>query len=156
MKLIGEPTINPFLFVSGKLSGYVAVLALIITLLLGAKISERPLFAILGSGILLVSGLMLISVSILNLGSSISMGLPRERTNLVKAGIYAHSRNPMYLGFDLVTISSIIFCQDTYIALLGIYSIVVYHLIILGEERFLKARFGRRYRDYLRSVPRYI
>jgi protein-S-isoprenylcysteine O-methyltransferase Ste14 len=38
----------------------------------------------------------------------------------------------------------------------GLFSMVVYHLIVLGEEKFLAERFGDDYLKYKRSVRRYL
>jgi protein-S-isoprenylcysteine O-methyltransferase Ste14 len=38
----------------------------------------------------------------------------------------------------------------------GIYSIVVYHLIIIGEEKFLEKAFREAYLEYKKKVRRYI
>jgi protein-S-isoprenylcysteine O-methyltransferase Ste14 len=42
------------------------------------------------------------------------------------------------------------------VIILGIYSIITYHLIILGEEKFLEERFGDEYFSYKNKVRRYI
>ena len=38
----------------------------------------------------------------------------------------------------------------------GLYSIIIYHFIILGEEKFLESRFGKDYIEYKQKVRRYI
>ncbi len=62
----------------------------------------------------------------------------------------------MYVGLHMVTLSSMIFSLNWIIILMGIYSIVVYHFIIKGEENFLKNLFGEAYLDYQRKVRRYL
>jgi protein-S-isoprenylcysteine O-methyltransferase Ste14 len=42
------------------------------------------------------------------------------------------------------------------VLVLGAYSILVYHLIIVGEERFLAAAFGAPYAEYRGRVRRYL
>jgi len=39
---------------------------------------------------------------------------------------------------------------------MGLYSMVIYHFIILGEERFLEGRFGFNYLSYKTRVRRYL
>jgi protein-S-isoprenylcysteine O-methyltransferase Ste14 len=62
----------------------------------------------------------------------------------------------MYLGFNLLTISSIIYMLNPIVSLFGIYSIIIYHFIIIGEERFLETRFGTAYLDFKKRVRRYL
>ena len=62
----------------------------------------------------------------------------------------------MYVGLHLVTLSSMIFSLNWIIIIMGIYSMVVYHFIIKGEENFLKNRFGEAYLEYQRKVRRYL
>jgi protein-S-isoprenylcysteine O-methyltransferase Ste14 len=61
----------------------------------------------------------------------------------------------MYLGFDFLTISAMIYTLNIWVVIPGIYSMVVYHLIILSEEKFLKERFGLEYLTYSQYSRRY-
>ena len=62
----------------------------------------------------------------------------------------------MYVGFNLITISSIIYTGNLFILLMGLYSIIVYHFIIISEEKFLASRFEMEYLDYKLGVRRYL
>jgi protein-S-isoprenylcysteine O-methyltransferase Ste14 len=64
--------------------------------------------------------------------------------------------NPMYVGFNLFTISSILLNANILVLLLSLYSIMVYHFIIKGEEAFLEKRFGDEYIKYKNKVRRYL
>ena len=157
MELIGKTTINPFLFYSGKLAGYITW---IILLLLLNNINVIEIYTHVYNKyiafIILVLGLIVVIISLMYLGSSTRLGLPSDNTKLKTNGIYRLSRNPMYLGFNLLTISSIIYTLHLVIIILGIYSIIIYHLIILGEEKYLSARFGDAFNYYKDTVRRYI
>jgi protein-S-isoprenylcysteine O-methyltransferase Ste14 len=72
------------------------------------------------------------------------------------AGIYRISRNPMYVGLHLLTLSSMVYTLHPLIILAGFFSFLVYHLIILGEEKFLAGRFGAPYLKYKQKVRRYL
>ena len=100
-------------------------------------------------------GLILVAVSLINLGSATRLGLPEEGTRFKTNGLYSISRNPMYLGFNLLTVSAILLIANFVVSTLGIYSIFTYHLIIQAEESFLEARFGEEYRAYRNRVRRY-
>jgi protein-S-isoprenylcysteine O-methyltransferase Ste14 len=157
MEIMGKPTIHPLLFFSGKIAGYLAFVALPVQLALAwgrAGQSPRPHeLAALPTALL---GLVLVTISLVNLGKSTRLGLPAGDTEFKTRGLYRFSRNPMYLGFDLLTLSGIVFTAHPAVLALGLYSIFVYHLIIRGEERFLLARFGDRYQAYRSMVRRYL
>ncbi|MDX9955224.1 MAG: isoprenylcysteine carboxylmethyltransferase family protein [Anaerolineae bacterium] len=155
MKLIGKPPINPIIFYSGKVAGYAVWLVLLIELIsiTGTdQLSIRKSFALLLTGISFV----IIVVSLINLGSSTSLGLPQENTEIRTGGLYKISRNPMYLGFNILSLSAILYINSFIILIFGIYSIITYHLIILAEEKFLEDRFGNGYLEYKSKVRRYI
>lgn len=157
MDLIGKTTINPLLFYSGKVLGYVTWIIELL-LLMGLDIIDRTICCYNNyvSFVFLIVGLLFTVFSLINLGSSTRFGLPTEKTEFKTNGLYKISRNPMYVGFDLLTISSMIYTLNIWVIALGIYSIVIYHLIILGEERFLKNRFGEQYTAYMLKIRRYM
>lgn len=157
MDLIGKTTIHPILFFSGKILGYLTWIVLFI-LLLNIKLIDRIsiFYNDYISLVFLMIGLIFIVFSLINLGNSTRLGLPSEPTVFKTNGLYKISRNPMYLGFNLFTISSMVYCLNIWIILLGLYSIIIYHFIILGEENFLENRFGLEYLNYKKKVRRYL
>jgi protein-S-isoprenylcysteine O-methyltransferase Ste14 len=157
MKLIGKPTVNPMLFYSGKILGYITWILFILCMLNITKIGKREFNYInIVSCMVGLIGLLLIIISLFNLGNSTRLGLPLENTTFKKSGLYKLSRNPMYLGFNFLTISSMIFTGNFVIIVMGIYSILVYHIIIIKEENFLEQRFGKEYIEYKKKVRRYL
>lgn len=156
MELVGKISINPIIFFSGKLCGYFTWIILFIQLS-GVEVFSPPTGKIYRdvSLIILAAGLAISVLSIVNLGRSTRLGLPTGNTEFKTGGLYKFSRNPMYLGFNLITLSSVIYFLNIIIILLGAFSIIVYHLIILGEEKFLKEKFGEQYLSYQKSVRRY-
>jgi len=157
MDLIGKTTINPILFYTGKFAGYATWIALFLALFNINLFNKATLgFSNYISFALLAIGLILVVLSLINLGSSTRLGIPNENTVFKTNGLYKVSRNPMYVGFNLLTISAIVYFLDIWIILLGIYSIAIYHLIILGEERFLEIRFSKDYKTYKKEIRRYL
>jgi protein-S-isoprenylcysteine O-methyltransferase Ste14 len=157
MNLIGKTTINPVLFYTGKISGYFTWLILLLALLNIHLFEEGRFLWIKHIAVILLSiGLVLTVISIVNLGSSTRLGLPIENTTLRTGGLYRYSRNPIYIGFNLLTIASILYLFNITILILGLYSIIIYHFIILGEERFMENRFGNDYVEYKQKVRRYL
>jgi protein-S-isoprenylcysteine O-methyltransferase Ste14 len=157
MKITGKPTINPFLYFSGKLCGYVSWGALALARA-GIKLpgSHTLFFNNIIAMFLLAAGLLYSFISLVNLGRSTRFGLPEESTELKTSGLYKFSRNPMYLGFNLITVSSVVYTLNYAILLISLYSIIIYHLIILAEEKFLEERFGEQYLEYKKKVDRYL
>jgi protein-S-isoprenylcysteine O-methyltransferase Ste14 len=102
-----------------------------------------------------VIGFFFTMISLINLGKSTRLGLPDEDTVFKDVGLYKISRNPMYVGFNLFTISSILLTANMITLLAGLFSIYSYHLIIKGEEIFLEHRFGQKYLNYKQKVRRY-
>jgi len=157
VNLIGKTPINPVLFYTGKISGYFTWIILLLALLNIPVIAECSIPALKYIAyVSLLTGLLLTILSLVNLGQSTRLGLPQEETALKINGVYRLSRNPMYLGFDLLTLSAMLYTLNPGVISLGIYSMVIYHFIILGEEKFLEQRFGNIYIDYRQKIRRYL
>jgi protein-S-isoprenylcysteine O-methyltransferase Ste14 len=76
---------------------------------------------------------------------------------LVKNGIFAHCRNPLYLGNILIIIGLGIVAHSILFYVLGIpLFIFMYVAIIRAEEDYLANKFGEEYIEYCRSVNRFI
>ena len=104
---------------------------------------------------LLGDGIFLISV--LCMKDSWRAGIPdQDKTELVTDGIYAFSRNPAFLGFDLQYIGVMLMFCNLLTGMFTVFAIVMLHLQILQEERHLAAAFGADYLSYRRRVMRYL
>lgn len=157
MNIIGTATINPLLFYSGKFCGYTTWILLILSLTGVLQLQQYSSPVLVYFSVLCIcAGSIFTVVSMINLGKSTRLGLPSEATEFKNNGIYRISRNPMYVGFNLFTIASIAGCANVFVALIGVYSMIIYHLIIKSEERFLEQRFGQTYIDYKKKVRRYL
>ncbi len=76
---------------------------------------------------------------------------------LVCEGVYAHSRNPMYLGdfFLFVGLAMIDNSVGVYLIVLPTVAVALL-AIVRAEERYLTARFGAAYAGYCARVNRFI
>ncbi len=76
---------------------------------------------------------------------------------LVDNGLFAHSRNPMYLGFVLLLVSVAILAGGLS-AWIGpiVFGVMAEHWYVAFEEERMVARFGRDYENYYRRVPRWL
>lgn len=157
MEIIGRTTIHPALFYSGKIAGYVTWIALAaeyagVLALPGVRSPALGFLSVFATCV----GLAFIALSGARLGRSIRLGLPTGDTALKTGGVYRFSRNPMYVGFHALTIAAALKTGSIIVLALGIYSVLVYHRIILGEETYLRSAFGEQYEQYCRRVRRYL
>jgi protein-S-isoprenylcysteine O-methyltransferase Ste14 len=77
--------------------------------------------------------------------------------DLVTGGIFAHSRNPLYVGNLLVLFGLFIILNNPWVYVLGVVFFVSgYIAIVAAEENFLRGKFGAAYDAYVRDVPRWL
>ena len=102
-------------------------------------------------------GDLIFLTSVLCMKDSWRAGIPdRDRTELVTDGIYAFSRNPAFLGFDLQYIGVLLMFCNLLTATFTVFAVSMLHLQILQEERYLTATFGAEYLKYRHQVLRYL
>ncbi len=84
--------------------------------------------------------------------------LPRsDTTKIIKTGIYAYSRNPIYLSFVLfhfgmfLTFENIVY----FLCSLGLF-FWLNNFVIAEEERFLEEKFKDEFHRYCQSVKKWI
>jgi len=78
------------------------------------------------------------------------------QSELVTAGAYAVSRNPMYVGWSAAVLGLAAIRRDAWLLTAWLVATRALHDEVLGEERRLSERFGDSYRAYRRMVPRYL
>lgn len=78
-------------------------------------------------------------------------------STLVQGGVFAHCRNPLYLGNSMlaVGIALVVHSAAFYLIVLPLVG-YAYVSIVAAEEAFLQEKFGDAYRDYCRRVHRWI
>lgn len=104
-----------------------------------------------------LSGDLIFLISVLSMKDSWRAGIPEgDRTKLVKDGIYAYSRNPAFLGFDLQYIGVLLMYCNLLTGLFTVFAIVMLHMQILQEEKYLTSAFGSEYLEYRHQVYRYL
>lgn len=76
---------------------------------------------------------------------------------LVQDGIFAHCRNPLYLGNILILLGVGIAGNSLLFVLFGIPLLLFAYLAIIhAEENYLGKKFGQEFKDYCRRVNRII
>lgn len=78
-------------------------------------------------------------------------------TAIVTSGVYAFTRNPMYVAMALLYLAAAI-AADSVIALILLVPLLVtvHYGVVAREERYLEAKFGDEYRRYKETVRRWI
>lgn len=81
----------------------------------------------------------------------------KPASSLETSGIYAISRNPMYLGL-LLLYTGIAFFKGNWwtLILIPFVILVINNLVIKKEEQYLERAFGQSYLDYTKKVRRWI
>ncbi|QJP09193.1 methyltransferase family protein [Pseudomonas multiresinivorans] len=82
---------------------------------------------------------------------------PESASSLVIAGIYRHTRNPMYLGFAIILLGWCVFLGSA-LAVLGVAAFVLYigRFQIRPEERALRELFGAEFEAFCGRVRRWV
>jgi protein-S-isoprenylcysteine O-methyltransferase Ste14 len=76
---------------------------------------------------------------------------------LVCDGVFAHSRNPLYVG-NILLVTGLLLIWNSPLAYAVVLSIVVVSFIsiVRAEETFLRGRFGAEYEEYCARVNRFV
>ena len=102
-------------------------------------------------------GDLIFLISVVCMKDSWRAGIPvKDKTELVTDGVYAYSRNPAFLGFDLQYIGVLLMYCNLLTGVFTAFAITMLHLQILQEERYLTAAFGAEYLEYRHQVLRYL
>lgn len=118
---------------------------------------ELPLWLHCIGVIIAALGVSCFVAGMLTMKGSWRAGIPdKKETALVTEGIYRISRNPAFLGFDLMYLGILIAFPNAYNAMATAITVFLLHKQIIGEERFLEEAFGKEYLAYRKKVNRYL
>src|SRR4051812_2238799 len=77
--------------------------------------------------------------------------------NLVVEGIFAHCRNPLYVGNFMVLCGLGFAANSLFFMLIGVpLFALAYAAIIAAEENYLRGKFGSEYDEYCAKVNRFV
>jgi len=138
----------------------IAVGLLVVSFLVGEfmpKYSLAYIFHFIG-----IIGLLL-SVAIFFAGFNIFKSydenpVPTSETNrIIKTGVFAYSRNPIYLSFIVFHLSMFLVFENVmyFLSSIGL-SIWLHNYVIKLEEEYLHQKFDDEYKGYCNSVKRWI
>jgi protein-S-isoprenylcysteine O-methyltransferase Ste14 len=122
----------------------------VLPLVFGARVPAGILVAVAGLALMLSARLLF-----LRTGQHPAPWKPSPE--LLVRGVYAYTRNPMYLGITLFQLGLGVALGNGWVAALAPGGLLIVHfLAVLPEEAYLTEKFGAHYLDYAASVRRYL
>lgn len=116
---------------------------------------QRPL-----AGLVLLAGLALMAAaawSMFRARTTVNPLRPERTSALVSSGVFARSRNPIYLGDALILLALAIgFGNALNFLLLPLFVWFIGRFQIAPEERALERLFGAEFRNYCARVRRWV
>lgn len=103
-----------------------------------------------------IAAVSIFAAATLTMKTSWRVGIPEEKTALITGGIYSVSRNPAFVGFDLLYLSSCLLFPSLPMVLCALFAAGMLHWQILQEEKYLLGVFGTEYKAYMQKVRRYL
>lgn len=106
--------------------------------------------------ILCFIGLIIFLAALISFGKAWRIGIDEKNSNeLVSAGIFKYSRNPIFLFMDLYFTGIMLIYPNIVFIIIAVCTIAGIHLQILREEQFLLNKFGEKYIEYKKQTKRY-
>ena len=106
---------------------------------------------------LLLLSLVLVWIAQSHMANSWRIGIDeKNETKLVTNGLFAYSRNPIFLGIMMVNVGLMLIIPNAFTLLIVSLSTVSINTQIRLEEAFLKITHGNAYEQYLNKVRRWI
>lgn len=118
----------------------------------GSFVFDHMAWKVAGAS-LIVLGTALADWGVRTLTSRTSRGLGGA---FKRRGPYRWSRNPQYVGHMAVVTGFVLAFDSALLAITGLLGIACLVLAPLAEEQWLAERYGEEYRQYRRSVPRFV
>jgi protein-S-isoprenylcysteine O-methyltransferase Ste14 len=111
-----------------------------------------------GIGVFLcVAGLFLLLLSLVSFGKSFRVGIDTNYPDtLVTNGVFAFSRNPIYVAFGLVLLGQFFLYSNWILFVYIIAAIWLFQRQVLREEQYLRDHYGQQYLEYCDRVRRYL
>lgn len=138
-----------------NLSSISIVIVILVSVILNTSTYDNQL--VRGSGLVLLGvGTCIFIIAMITMKDNWRAGIPeKDKTEMVTKGIYKLSRNPAFLGFDLTYIGACLSFGNIVVFIMAVFTILMMHLQILEEEKFLEVTFGNNYLKYKNKVGRY-
>lgn len=104
-----------------------------------------------------LAGLLLLLGSLISFGRSFRIGIDADRPDeLVTTGVFAFSRNPIYVAFGLILLGEFFIFPNPILLVYAGLGAWLFHRQVLREEAFLTRHYGQAYAAYYKRVRRYL
>jgi protein-S-isoprenylcysteine O-methyltransferase Ste14 len=122
----------------------------------GTRFFRCEAVAWIGVG-LCCAGLLVMLASLVSFGRSFRVGIDVDRPDkLVTTGVFAWSRNPIYVAMFLVLVGQFLVFPN-WVTLLYLFAGTwLFHRQVLREEEFMRRQYGEEYAVYCQRVRRYV
>jgi len=121
------------------------------------KLSFDWRFPKLAGLVLLTCGFVIFLLALVSFRRSWRVGIDEKAPGeLVSHGIFAVSRNPIFLSMLLYASGTFLINGRMILLLFAVLMVVGIHYQILQEEKFLLRRYGEAYEEYCARTGRYI
>jgi protein-S-isoprenylcysteine O-methyltransferase Ste14 len=125
-----------------------------------ATVSRQRFFASSAAGwpgVACLAGLLLLFWSLASFGRSFRVGIDDETPDqLVTGGVFAWSRNPMYVAFWVILLGQFLVFPNWLLLVYLAAATWLFHRQVRREEAYLAQRYGAEYADYCGRVRRYL
>ena len=102
-------------------------------------------------------GLLIFALALWAFADSWRIGIDRTTAGpLITGGIFAWTRNPIYIALDLIAGGTFLLQGRAIFLLLALALAGLLHCEIRREERYLASTYGATYRAYCERVGRYV
>jgi protein-S-isoprenylcysteine O-methyltransferase Ste14 len=106
---------------------------------------------------LCLAGLLLLLLSLVSFGKSFRVGIDTNAPDkLVTTGIFAFSRNPIYVAFWLVLLGQFFLFSNWILLLYLVAALWLFQRQVSREEQYLRVHYGQQYVEYCHRVRRYL
>ena len=103
-----------------------------------------------------LAGLLVLLWSLISFRRSFRVGIDADRPDrLITDGVFAISRNPIYVAFAMILIGQFIIFPNWILLIYVGAATWLFHRQVLREEEYLASHYGRSYEDYRNRVGRY-
>lgn len=104
-----------------------------------------------------LTGLSLLLWSVVSFRQSFRVGIDTDHPDrLITDGIFAISRNPIYVAFAIILIGEFLILPNWITLAYIVAAIALFHRQVLREEDYLRRHYGQAYVDYYNRVRRYL
>ena len=102
-------------------------------------------------------GLLLLLLSLVSFGKSFRVGIDVDHCDrLVTTGVFAFSRNPIYVAFAFVLVGQFLVFPNWILLAYVAAGVWLFHRQVLREEAFMRKQYGQAYAEYCQRVRRYV